>query len=55
MKVGDLIYHKPSKVLGVITFAYQCVGYDDMVEVRWCDNLKQSTIMKRRIEKADKN
>ena len=35
MQVGDLVRHKNSKVVGIITHIY--TGFDNLVKVSWAD------------------
>jgi len=39
MKVGDLVRHKPSKTLGLITYVFFSKNLKGLVEVRWLDGL----------------
>ena len=40
MKVGDLVKHKPSKTLGVITYVFFSKNLDGLLEVMWADGYK---------------
>ena len=53
MKVGDLIRHKPSHVLGIVTYVFRGIGTGDLAEVAWADGYR-SDILIRNIEKVDK-
>ena len=54
MKIGDLIRHKPSHVLGIVTYIFRGIRPDcDMVEVAWADGYR-GDILIRNIEKVDK-
>ena len=53
MKVGDLIRHKPSHVLGIVTYVFRGIRCGDMVEVAWADGYR-GDILVRNIEKVDK-
>jgi hypothetical protein len=54
MKIGELIKHKPSNVLGVVTYVW-CDegGRAGLVEVTWVDGY-QGDILVRNVEKVDK-
>ena len=40
MKVGDLVRHKPSKVLGVIVYIFFSKNLEGLVEVVWLDGCR---------------
>ena len=37
MKVGDLVKHKPSKTLGIITYVFFSKNLDGLLAVAWLD------------------